>query len=143
MKTDHRQLALKSFQKLRRIQSSENGICACISCGKKDLISHMQGGHYISRRCRATELEPDNVNPQCVSCNLYLNGNTVMYRVGLIESIGLERVERLENLFLASRGSDEALEKLDPEDRKVLKKKTTREYQELRKMYDREIKELI
>jgi hypothetical protein len=139
---DYRQSALKAFQLLRRMEESYNGIGVCISCGKKDLISRMQGGHYISRRCRATELEVDNVNIQCIHCNQFLGGNVLNYRDNLIEKIGLERVERLEDLYRAWQGSDEALERLSESDRLLLKKKTKSDYMELEKKFKEKIKEL-
>ena len=76
-----------------------------------------QGGHYIPRGCIATELEPDNVNPQCPRCNGYLNGNPIDYRISLVDKVGEARVKRLEDMKLAYNGSSEAMERLSPEDR--------------------------
>jgi len=138
----YRQRALKARQLRRRLEESHNGICTCISCGKKDLYSRMQGGHYISRRCRATELEINNINPQCVSCNQFLSGNVLNYRDGLIDKVGLEEVERLEDLQRAYQGSDEARERLSLEDRNLLLKKTKLYYIESEKIDKKIIKEL-
>lgn len=68
----------------------------CISCGR-----HHQGqwhaGHYLSTGARPElRFEPDNVHKQCQPCNTHLHGNLVLYRLALIERIGLERVELLE-----------------------------------------------
>jgi hypothetical protein len=38
----------------------------------------------------------DNVHGQCKHCNNYLGGNVLAYRKGLIERIGLTRVEQIE-----------------------------------------------
>jgi len=138
----YRQKALTAFQLLRRLEESHNDIVTCISCGRKDTISRMQGGHYISRRCRATELEPDNVWPQCIYCNQFLSGNLIGYRDNLIEKIGLERVERLEDLYRAWQGSDEALERLSDEDKRLLVKKKKIDYIELERIFKKRIKEL-
>jgi len=141
-KSNHRQAALKEVQLYKRLVNSHDGICTCISCGKSDLTSRMQGGHFISRRCLPTELELDNINPQCVSCNLYKNGNVLAYRDALIDRIGYDRVERLEDLRRAWEGSDEAKERLSVEDRKLLKKKSSSDYIEVRKKYAKLNKEL-
>ena len=69
----------------------------CISCGR-----HHQGqwhaGHYLSRGSAPQHaLNPMNVWKQCAPCNTYLHGNLIPYRVRLIELIGLEAVEAMEN----------------------------------------------
>ena len=69
----------------------------CISCGR-----HHQGqwhaGHYMSRGAAPQHaLNPLNVHKQCAPCNTYLHGNLIAYRVRLIELIGLEAVEAMEN----------------------------------------------
>jgi len=68
----------------------------CISCGKKD--GRMECGHYISRNHYAVRWNPDNVALQCHYCNRWLQGNSVGFREGLIERIGLDRVETMERL---------------------------------------------
>lgn len=68
----------------------------CISCGTSN--GQMHCGHY-----RAVSVAPqlrfneDNCAKQCARCNTYLSGNLINYRIALIEKIGLERVEKLEN----------------------------------------------
>jgi len=125
---NYRQQALKLFQLLRRLEESENGYAQCISCGKILPVHKLQGGHFITRKCRATEMDKDNVWPQCAYCNGFQYGNIVRYRMNLVDKIGKERVERLENLYLASLGSDEAREKLDPCDLELLGKKHSADY---------------
>ena len=41
-------------------------------------------------------MHEDNCHKQCAPCNTHLSGNLVLYRVNLIERIGLHRVEWLE-----------------------------------------------
>lgn len=72
----------------------------CISCGRmpeQKMGGSMDAGHYRSR-ASAGHLRFNllGLNSQCVHCNRYLGGNYSEYRVGLIERIGIERVERLE-----------------------------------------------
>jgi len=65
----------------------------CISCNSKG----NQAGHYFSAgHYPELRYSTDNVNLQCTKCNLYLHGNLIEYRKGLIKKIGLERLERLE-----------------------------------------------
>ncbi len=135
-----RQKCLKAFQLLRRLEEAdENGYCTCISTGKREQYQKLDGGHYISRRCRATELEHDNVWPQSKYANQYLNGDTLNYRDNLIRKIGLDRVERLENLQRAWQGSDVDIA---DEDRNLLAKKTKMYYNEKLKEINRKIMEM-
>ena len=41
-------------------------------------------------------MHEDNCHKQCAPCNTHLSGNLVLYRVNLIQRIGLARVEALE-----------------------------------------------
>jgi hypothetical protein len=125
MKESARTKCLRAFQRLRVFQESCGGYAKCISCGRVLPVSQLDGGHYIGRRHTSTELEPDNVQPQCRKCNRFLAGDVVAYRIGLIKKLGGERVERLESL-LESKTS----------------KKTSKEYEELAKKYRKELREL-
>ena len=126
MKESARTKCLRAFQRLRVYQESCGGYAKCISCGRVLPVSQLDGGHYIGRRHTCTELEPDNVQPQCRKCNRFLSGDTIAYRAGLIKKIGRERVERLESM-LESNDS---------------KKMTSKEYEELAKKYRKELREL-
>jgi len=132
-----REKALASFQKYRRyLLADRNGFATCISCGKVGHVSRMDGGHYESRKNKATELESDNVwRP--------LAGNHVAYRNNLLSRIGLNRLERLENMVMASKGSEEAMERLSELDRvSITTKKRDKDYLELARKYDKLAKEL-
>lgn len=76
----------------------------CISCGAK--INWGDGstggvcdaGHYLSVGARINlRFNEDNCHAQCKRCNNQLSGNAVNYRIGLINKIGLEKVEALES----------------------------------------------
>lgn len=136
-----RQKCLKAFQLLRRLEEAdENGFCTCISTGKREEYQKLDGGHYISRRCRATELEHDNVWPQSKYANQYLGGDTLNYRDSLIRKIGLERVERLENLHRAWQGNQDI--PILQDDKHLLEKKTKAYYSEKYKDITKKIKEI-
>lgn len=77
------------------IRARDEGL-PCISCGR-----HHQGqwhaGHYLSTGARPElRYTESNVHRQCAPCNTHLSGNAVLYRIGLIERIGLQAVEWLE-----------------------------------------------
>lgn len=72
----------------------------CISCGALPVQKAggtIDAGHYRSRGA-ASHLRFNilNIHGQCVSCNRYKSGNAVDYRINLIDKIGLELVEALE-----------------------------------------------
>lgn len=85
------------FSKYIRLKHSDNnGYCRCISCGKIVFWKQIQNGHYMSRRYLSTRFSEDNCRPQCVSCNMFNQGNIQMYRRGLISEIGEQRVDLVE-----------------------------------------------
>jgi hypothetical protein len=71
----------------------------CISCGKPPSTESNQtdAGHFRSvGSAPHMRFVEDNVQGQCKHCNQYLAGNVLAYRKGLIERIGLTRVEQIE-----------------------------------------------
>lgn len=69
----------------------------CISCGTWDTVQ-WEAGHYRSRgKASHIRYNEDNIHKQCHQCNVQLSGNQQQYRIFLIEKIGVERVEALEN----------------------------------------------
>lgn len=124
-----REKALKAFQKARKLQDANDlGYVKCISCGAIIHVSEADGGHFIPRQFKATELEPSNVNAQCRKCNRFEAGNQIGYRKGLIEKYGEAEEKRLENLHDAARGSEEAYNSLPEEDKALIYSKRTAQY---------------
>lgn len=125
-----REKALKAFQKARKLQDANDyGYVKCISCGRIMHVSEADGGHFIPRQFRATELMPTNVNAQCRQCNRFDAGNQIGYRKGLIERYGEAEELRLENLHDAYKGSPEAYNLLSDEDKKIVyRRRTAQEY---------------
>lgn len=85
------------FNRYIRERDSKDGLFKCISCsGWKD-VSKMNAGHYLSVGHNGFQrFNEDNCHGQCVKCNMYLGGNLLEYRKGLIEKIGSDRVEYLD-----------------------------------------------
>ena len=136
-----RQKCLKAFQLLRRLEEADEwGMCTCISTGKRIPYKELDGGHYISRTCRATELEHDNVWPQSKYANQYLHGDYHNYRDSLIKKIGMDRVERLEDLRRAWEGNQDI--EIAEEDKHLLLKRTKVYYTEKCKELNKQIKQL-
>jgi len=85
--------AQKQFSKFIRLRDAA---IPCISCDTTNNIqyhaSHFKpaGGYSYLR------FDENNVHKACVRCNSTLAGNLVPYRVALIEKVGIEEVERLE-----------------------------------------------
>lgn len=66
----------------------------CISCSGEV----QQAGHYLSQgHHSALRFDENNTNGQCIKCNLYLSGNLINYRKGLVKRIGEEKVSALED----------------------------------------------
>lgn len=96
-KPDYMKKLDEVFSKYIRLKyAMPNGICQCISCGSFKHWKKLQNGHYMSRRYMATRFDEDNCRPQCVACNIFNQGNAQMYRRGLINQIGEQRVNLVE-----------------------------------------------
>ena len=120
---------LTAMQRLRRLEeANDEGYVRCISCGKVMTWQEAQGGHYIPRTVRTTELDKDNIWPQCPQCNGVRGGNPIAYRYSLVKRIGKERVERLEDLRAAYYGDEEALSRLNAEDAAIVSEKRGKVY---------------
>jgi 5-methylcytosine-specific restriction endonuclease McrA len=57
----------------------------CYTCGSK---KNLQAGHFVSRSYLFLRYEPDNVHTQCVSCNVFKNGNMAVYALRLTDQYG-------------------------------------------------------
>nr|WP_041296558.1 recombination protein NinG [Janthinobacterium sp. Marseille] len=91
------QRLVNKFVKIRDVDDP------CISCGTWTTV-RWEAGHYISRGANNTlRFELDNIHKQCHRCNVQLSSNAVMYRIGLVKKIGIERVERLESFHKAKK----------------------------------------
>jgi hypothetical protein len=92
----------------------------CVSCGTTK--AKWDAGHYESaggnQQLRYNTL---NIHKQCYRCNRELSANLKPYRVALIQKIGLERVEALENDYNTKKYTVEYLQKLITVFRKKIK----------------------
>lgn len=84
------------YIRLRDCNSEGNG--QCISCGKWVHWKEAHAGHYIPRAAiyKAVKFHEWNSNLQCPYCNTFLEGDSANYRRNLIDKIGKDAVEWLE-----------------------------------------------
>ena len=61
-------------QYIRLSNADKNGICTCVTCGKKYHWKQIQAGHFMSRKHYSTRWVEDNVKPQCYGCNVMQQG---------------------------------------------------------------------
>jgi hypothetical protein len=98
----------------------------CISCGRFHDGAY-DAGHYRSRGAApALRFNLENIHKQCVVCNQHKSGNAIEYRIRLIQKIGLDRVEWLEQDHPVPKRKREDYERIEA-DAKMLLKEMQRE----------------
>jgi len=62
-------------------KSDDKGYCTCVTCGARARwdIPAMQNGHFHKRGDMKYRFMDENCYPQCMRCNVMLNGNYVIY----------------------------------------------------------------
>ena len=81
---------------IRNRDADENGICRCISCGKRDYWKNMDAGHFINRKHLSLRWDERNVHAQCRSCNRFDEGNVLGYTKAIIRKYGSAILDELE-----------------------------------------------
>jgi hypothetical protein len=56
-----------------------NDVAECVTCGKRDNWKKLQAGHFMSRKHYATRWDEDNVEVQCMGCNVYRYGEQYLF----------------------------------------------------------------
>lgn len=86
------------FNRYIRERDSEDGYFTCISCGKVLPVSKMNAGHFAPvKSSSALRFNEFNVNGECQWSNGFDEFHLIGYRKNLINKIGLEMVEWLED----------------------------------------------
>ena len=84
------------FSKYIRVKYADKfGNVECYTCGKVLRWDEMQNGHFITRGCYSQRWSELNCRPQCVGCNVFLNGNYIEYTRRMIDELGRDTVDRL------------------------------------------------
>lgn len=95
----------------------------CVSCGTTEALSWHAGHYRTTKAASQLRFNEDNCSKQCSRCNVHFSGNIEEYRKELVNRIGEERVQALEN-------------------NKDLADYTPEKLAEIRKTYRRKINEL-
>ena len=82
------------FSEYIRRRYAKNDIAQCVTCGKKDHWKNLQAGHFISRKHYATRWNEENVQVQCVACNVYRYGEQYLFGVYLGEEKSQELLQQ-------------------------------------------------
>ena len=80
---------------IRWYYADANGYVECYTCGITKPVKEMQCGHFQSRRHYATRWHTDNCKPQCVKCNMFMQGNIWVYGNKLKAEIGDVKFNKL------------------------------------------------
>lgn len=88
--------AFSLYIRTRDAQPYEGRAFRCISCGRVLPIEQADCGHYVNRQHMSLRFSEQNCNAQCRHCNRFMEGNIQSYRKGLIDKIGLAKVELLD-----------------------------------------------
>ena len=101
-------LADTYFSRYIRLKYSIDGVCECYTCSNPAHIKECDNGHYIKREHKATRYEENNCRPQCKTCNgdTKHNGKQTDFRQELVEELGEEEVQRVEQLGKSSIKAD-------------------------------------
>lgn len=102
-----------------RNRGSKDGMNTCVCCGVVRPIKELQCAHYFSRRYLAVRWDETNCHPNCVRCNVLLNGNYPEYAKFMIDTYGFPELEKL-------RIKKDNIIKMTKEDYKILIRKYER-----------------
>ena len=78
------------FSQFIRLRYAKNEIAECVTCGKKDHWKKLQAGHFMSRSNYSTRWDENNVQVQCVGCNMYRSGEQYKYSLYLGNNLSEE-----------------------------------------------------
>ena len=80
---------------LRHKHADFSGYVQCYTCGTKKPIKEMQCGHFQSRRSMSTRFHLNNTRPQCVKCNMFSQGEQLLFYKHLCQEIGEKATEEV------------------------------------------------
>ena len=79
-----------------RLKYTKKGYCECYTCGRKFHPKDLQNGHFFSRTFTPTRWDDDNCRPQCVQCNIFKEGNKIVFSEKIRKELGEKRYLLLE-----------------------------------------------
>lgn len=78
---------------IRRKDADEGGTNYCFTCGQPKFWKELHAGHFVGGRTNSVLFNEEIVKPQCLMCNVFLNGNYGPYTLKMIDLHGREKVE--------------------------------------------------
>ena len=81
---------------VRQRDADEDGYNQCATCKYPYHWKNLQCGHYYSRKILSLRYNEQNTAPQCVSCNIYNEGEKPAFALYLKEEYGENILEKLE-----------------------------------------------
>ena len=83
---------------VRYSNANLDGLVECATCDTVKPVKQMQNGHFISSGKYATRWEPTNVQPQCVGCNMFKQGEQYKMSKYLDEKYGKGTADEMARL---------------------------------------------
>lgn len=90
-------LDLRYSRYLRLMYSNPKGFVMCYTCGDIHYWKEIQNWHFCTRANYKYRWSENNCRPQCVKCNIFLNGNYKIYTIKMIEEYGTIKIEAMIN----------------------------------------------
>lgn len=84
------------FSQYIRLKDAVDGQASCVTCGTTKEWKGLQNGHFYTRGRYPTRWDELNCHVQCVACNVFLNGNYIMYTKYMFDRYGRDAVDLLE-----------------------------------------------
>lgn len=78
-----------------RNKYASGGYVSCYTCTKVGFVKEMQCGHFLSRRHLSVRWDENNVRPQCVSCNIFNQGQQHLFGKRLEKELGENEINKL------------------------------------------------
>jgi len=97
----HRKAWKLNSELVRRRGCNKRGFGNCFTCGKKIHWKKSNAGHYI--HLKRMDFDENNIQRQCIRCNLRLHGNLGRFAYCLIKRYDMIEIERLEALRYVDR----------------------------------------
>lgn len=82
-------------QYVRLRDADKRGVAPCITCGVKKNWKDMQAGHFIKRSVSLLRYDEENVNAQCMQCNVFKYGEQYLYAKALDDKYGDGTADKL------------------------------------------------
>ena len=102
-------------QYIRWAYADDSGMVECYTCNVVKHVKEMHNGHFQSRKHTSTRWHENNCRPQCVKCNMFMQGNIWVYGNKLKSEIGEDKFDEIIQLSNTSvkRSQDDYKEMIE------------------------------